>query len=213
MKNEDYTQLYKDLARFREKEVREGLSYEENQKLAQVISELNAEMKRRYKSTVDVHEKQMFDDVKVVAIRNFSFMEKAMEQTFWEKITKKEPILYYELVTENPEEDIQYDHYTYEFALDVRDFLKEVGLGMNWIEIVPPTMDMSYEFKLAKEEMDWIKELPDPKWCLRKLTEVVRLEEKASQLHEDMHEAIIWLQERWQEGYKIYIDYTELGWL
>src|SRR5690625_4586683 len=107
-------------------------------------------MKRRYKTTVDVHEKQMFDDVKVVAIRNFSFMEKTLEQTFWEKITKKEPILYYELVTENPEEDIQYDHYTYEFALDVRDFMKEAGLGINWIEIVPPTMDMSYEFKLAK---------------------------------------------------------------
>lgn len=133
-----------------------------------------------------------------------------MKRNIFEWIAQKEPIIYFELVTANEDEDIQYDLYTYEFVLDVRDFLKEAGLENKWTNIVPPTMDMSYEFKLTKKEMEWIKNLPDPQWCLQVMSEIDDLEVRAENVGEEMLHSVTWVKDWWREGYQIYIDYSKL---
>lgn len=152
--------------------------------------------------------------VKVVAVRNFKFEEQQVKQRFFEKLKKKESIVYYELIVTD-ENDIQSDYYDYDFALSVIKFIKENGLGNQWNQILPPAIDtpMFHEFTLSKKEMEWIKELPDPAWCLQIVNDIKCLEEKAVKHSEDMHDAVTWLKRQWSGGYQIYIDYSELQWL
>ena len=213
MKTEEIYDLKDEHLQLRKKEVLEGLSSEEKRKLERIMGDLDVALSKKH--SVSTEASQMYMSVKVVAVRNYKFEEQPVKQSFFEKLKKKEQIFYYELIVAN-EEDIQSDYYDFSFALSLIDLMKENGLGNQWNQILPPAIDTSmfHEFILNKKEMDWIKELPDPAWCLQMVSEIKDLEGKAlRQSGEDMHDAVTWLKHRWSEGYQIYIDYSELGWL
>ena len=213
LKKDEMYGLIDDHFQLRQKEVLEGLSSEEKRKLGRIMAALDKGLSK--KQPVSTNESQMNMEIKLVAVRNFKFEEQPVKQSFFEKLKKKEQTVYYELVTADIEEDIQFDFYTYGFALFVIDFMKENGLGHQWNKILPPAMDtsMSYEFILDEEEMDWVKNLPDPAWCLQIFNDVKDLEGQALKHSENMHDAVTWLKHQWSEGYQIYIDYSELRWL
>ena len=86
-------------------------------------------------------------------------------------------------------------------------------MGDKWATLLPPAMEMSPPHILDKDEVEWLNLLPDPNWCLRILGEVEDLEVQAERHSKEMYESILWLKEQWEEGYQIYIDYTELGYI
>ena len=202
--------LFSENYELRKKQVFKGLSTEEERKLDRNIIALDEEFNKKH--VIDIKTAQMNQEIKVVAIRNIAFEVRPVKQNIFQKLLKKEKHINYDLVFEHPE-DLQYDYYTYEFALSVRDFMKENGVGNQWNNILPPGMDMEYEFVLDESEVEWYKKLPNPQWCLQMLTDVKGLEEKALKHSEEMHHSVVWLKERWAEGYQIYIDYTEMSWL
>lgn len=119
------------------------MSTEEERKLERTITALDREFNKKY--TIDIKASQMNQEIKVVAIRNIAFEAQPVKQNIFQKLVKKEKHLIHDLVFERPD-DLKYNYYTYEFALLVRDFMKEKGIGNQWINILPPGMDMEYEF-------------------------------------------------------------------
>lgn len=213
MRKEEIEALEDEHLQLRKKEILVGLSDEEKGQLVRIMSDLDAALSTK-KNPVSTEASQAFMTVKVVAIRNYKIEEQAVKQSFFEKLKKKEQTFYYELIAR--EEDIQSDYYDHDFALSLIDLMTENGLGDQWNHILPPAIDTSmfHEFTLNKEEVDWIKKLPDPSWCLQLVNGIKDLEGKALRKNgEDLSDAITWLKHHWSEGYQIYIDFSELKWL
>ena len=205
-------ELYRGIRDFREKEVTIGLTEEEVTELFQLLKQAEAHIEKSANVQVDYNEKQLQVPIKVEAIRNATFTESPVKQNILERLMKKEKLVYYELhVSEWI--DLQTYEWTYQFALEVKEFMRELGLGDKWATLLPPAMEMSPPHILDKNEVEWLNLLPDPNWCLRILGEVEDLEVQAERHSKEMYESILWLKEQWEEGYQIYIDYTELGYI
>lgn len=156
----------------------------------------------------------MTSEMMIVSIRRPRFKEKVMKQTFFEKLRKQEPIVYYELALDD-EEDLEYGYCAYAFLLSVRKFMKEIGFENEWLTIVTPTFDIEggFEFRFSKVDKEWLKQLPDPVESLRMLNQVKDIEERARMHSEEMLDFVQCIKRYLEENYVIYIDYTELQYI
>ena len=204
--------LYMGVRNFREKQVTSGLSLDEEKALKTLLEQVDTDIKKVHKMQVNFSDEQMKAPVKVEAIRNATFVESPVKRNFLDKVMKKEQIVYYNLQVPNWADLDSYE-WTYTFALEVRSFMEQVGLGDKWSTLLPPIMEISAVESLDKEEVEWLNLLPDTKWCLTAFDEVDELEKLAKQHSEEMYESITWLKEHWKDGYQIYSDYTELGFI
>ncbi|MCG7335899.1 hypothetical protein MHZ95_11465 [Sporosarcina sp. ACRSM] len=212
MEASEREELYNGIRNFREKEVTIGLTEEERNALAQLLKQAEADMKQSVNIQVDYNEKQLQAPVIVEAIRQVTFIESPVKQKLLERIMKKEQLVYYELHVPQRTDQLSYE-WSYQFTLEVKKFIEEIGLGDKWSTLLSATMEMSPRHILNKEEMEWLNLLPDPNWCLRVLEEVPDLKALAKKHSEEMHDSILWLKEQWEEGYQIYIDCTELNYI
>lgn len=208
-KKDDYL-LIKELIKLRKKEVVEGLSYEGERRLSTVINEI--EQVYAKKEPINADAQQMDLEMAIIAVRNPEFEMLIEKQTIFHKLFKKEPKIIYELIINEDDDNLQYEKYTYRFMLSFRDFMKEMGFGNEWTKMLPSAFDMpeGMDFFFTKEEMEWIKQLPDPKSCLQMINRVENIEDKALMNRQAMADLVKWIKKRWEEGYSIYIDFTEL---
>src|SRR6185437_688942 len=142
----------------------------------QFMKQAELDIEKVHKVRVDYNVKQLQAPIKVEAIKNATFIESPVKQSLLERLMKKEQLVYYELHVPNWDDHLLYEWH-YRFALEVKKFMQEVGLGEKWNMILPHTMDMSPPHILDKEEVEWLNLLPDPDWCLRIVNEVDQLEE------------------------------------
>jgi len=212
MTSNERIQLYMGIRNFREKQVKIGLSMEEEKSLSTLLKQVEEDIEKVHKRTLNYNDEQMKTQIKIEAIRNVTFVESPVKQNLVDKLMKKEPLVYYNLQVSSWDDHDTY-LWPYHFALEMKKFIEEVGLGNKWTTLLPLTMEMSPTECLDREEVEWLDLLPDPKWCLAAFHEVDELEKLAERHSEEMHESIIWLKEQWQDGYQIYIDLTEMVYL
>jgi len=212
MTGNERIELFMGIRNFREKQVTIGLSLEEEKSLSILIKQVEEDIEKEHKRILNYNDEQMKTPIKMEAIRNITFVESPVKQNLVDKLMKKEPIVYYKLQVSSWD-DLDTYQLPYHFALEMKKFMEEVGLGSKWNTLLPVTMEISSNEILDKEEVEWLNLLPDPKWCLAAFNEVDELEKLAARHSEEMHESIIWLKEQWQDGYQIYIDYTELNFI
>ena len=205
-------ELFIAIRNFREKQVTIGLSLEEEKSLSTLLKQMEEDFEKVHKRILNYNEEQMKTPIKIEAIRNVTFVESPVKQNLVEKLMKKEQIIYYNLQVSSWDDHDTYQR-PYRFALEMKKFIEEVGLGSKWNTMLPVTMEMSPTESLDKEEVEWLNLLPDPKWCLAAFNEVEGLEKLAERHSKEMHESITWLKEQWQDGYQVYIDFTELNFL
>lgn len=206
-KKDDHV-LIKELIELRKNEVLEGLSYEEESKLSTVVKEIEQEYAK--KEPINADAQQMDLEMTIIAVRNPEFETFFQHLSIFQKLFKKEPKVFYELIQDD--NNLHYEQYTYRFMLSFRDFMKEMGFGNEWSEMLPSAFDMpeGMDFFFTKEEMEWIKQLPDPKSCLQMINRVENIEDKALMHSQEMTDLMKWIKKHWKEGYSIYIDFTEL---
>ena len=209
MTGNERNELYMGIRNFREKQVTIGLSLEEEKSLSTLLKQMEEDIEKVHNRKLNYNDEQMKTKIKMEAIRNIAFVESPVKQNLVDKLMKKEPIVYYKLQVSSWD-DLDTYQWTYHFAVEVKKFMEEMGLGNKWTTLLPVTMKMSPTEILDKEEVEWLNLLPDPKWCLAAFNEVDELEKLAARHSEEMHESIIWLKKQWQDGYQIYIDFTEL---
>jgi hypothetical protein len=202
-------ELFMGIRNYREKQVTIGLSLEEEKSLSTLLKQMEEDIEKVHKTILNYNDEQMKTPIKMEAIRNVTFVESPVKQNLVDKLMKKEPIVYYNLQVISWDDHDTYQ-LPYHFVLEVKNFMEEVGLGTKWNTLLPVTMEMSPTESLDKEEVEWLNLLPDPKWCLAAFNEVDELEKLAQRHSEEMHESITWLKEQWQDGYQVYIDFTEM---
>lgn len=209
---EDKYKLIGQLFDLRKKEVLEGLSYEEEYKVSALSNEIDKAFSKR--KALNTKENQLTSEMIMVLIRRPHIVEKIMKQTLFEKIRKKEPVIYYELVLDK-DEDLAYQYYSYAFLRSVQKFMDGIGLGKEWLTIATPTFEIEggYEFGFTKEEKKWLQQLPAPEESLQKLNQVKDIEEKARMHSPEMSDFIQSVKKYLEEGYVIYIDYTDLKYI
>lgn len=205
-------ELYNGIRNFREKEVTTGLTEEEVNALVQLLKQAEADIEESTNIQLDYNKKQLQVPVNVEAIRHTTFIESPVKQKLVERIMKKEQLIYYELHVPHRSDHLSYE-WTYQFTLEMKQFMEEAGLGDKWATLLPATMEMSPYHILNKEEVEWLNLLPDPNWCLRIMGKVADLEAKAKRHSEEVVESILWLKDQWKDGYQIYIDCTELNYI
>ena len=121
-------ELYRGIRDFREKEVTIGLTEEEVTELFQLLKQAEAHIEKSANVQVDYNEKQLQVPIKVEAIRNATFTESPVKQNILERLMKKEKLVYYELhVSEWI--DLQTYEWTYQFALEVKEFMRGARIG------------------------------------------------------------------------------------
>ena len=209
MKANERIELFMGIRNYREKQVTIGLSLEEEKSLTTLLKQMEEDIEKVHKTKLNYNDEQMKTPIKLEAIRNVTFVESPVKQNLVDKLMKKEPIVYYKFQVSSWD-DLDTYQLPYHFVLEVKNFMEEVGLGNKWNTLLPVTMEMSPTESLDKEEVEWLNLLPDPKWCLAAFNEVDELEKLAQRHSEEMHESIIWLKEQWQDGYQVYIDFTEM---
>ena len=212
MTDSERNELFMDIRNFREKQVTVGLSLEEVQSLSTLLKQMEEDIEKKHKRILNYNDEQMKTPIKIEAIRNVTFVEIPVKQNLVDKLMKKEPIVYYNFQVSSWDDHDTYQ-LPYHFALEMKKFMEEVGLGSKWNTMLPVTMEMSPTESLDKEEVEWLNLLPDPKWCLAAFNEVEELEKLAERHSKEMHESITWLKDQWQNGYQVYTDFTELNYL
>jgi len=212
MTDSERINLFIGIRNFREKQVTVGLSQEEEKSLSTLLKQVEEDIEKVNKIILNYKDEQMKTQIKIEAIRNVTFVESPVKQNLVEKLMKKEPIIYTNLQVSSWDDHDTYQM-PYHFALEMKNFMEEVGLGGKWNTLLPVTMEMSPTEILDKEEVEWLNLLPDPKWCLAAFNEVEMLEKLAESHSKEMHESFTWLKEQWQDGYQVYIDFTELNYL
>ena len=205
-------ELFIGIRNFREKQVTIGLSSEEEKSLSTLFKQVEEDIEKVHKRILNYNDEQMKTQMKIEAIRNVTFVESPVKQNLVDKLMKKEPIVYYNFQVSSWDDHDTYQ-LPYHFALEMKKFMEEVGLGSKWNTLLPVTMEMSPTETLDKEEVEWLNLLPDPKWCLAAFNEVEELEKLAERHSKEMQESITWLKDQWQDGYQVYIDFTELNYL
>lgn len=212
MKTKVMYHLIDQLFALRKKEVLEGLTYEEERKLSMIADEIDRTYAKR--KPLNTQGNQMESEVLMVSIHKPNIVKKIQKQTFFEKVRKQEPNVYYELALAD-EANLDYKYYTYAFMCSVQKFMKQIGLEKEWLLIAPPTFDYDggFEFHFTKEEGEWLSQLQNPKESLQALDQMKDIEEKARMHSIEMFDFITRLKEFLAEDYVIYIDYTNLQYI
>lgn len=191
------------LEKLRMKEMTTKLSYSEQQQLEFLIDDLENS------HFPDCREKQLTSEVKVMAIRNYVFQDVTPKESFFQKLKGLENSKKY-ILEVFQEEDATADVWLYHFALDVRQLMADVGLGLYWKKMLPVAEDLFYWIPMDEEDKEWFQSFPDPAWCYEKLQQAKDLEERASAHSSEMLEAVRWLKVYWAKGYHIYADIEDL---
>lgn len=167
--------------------------------------ELDSMVEMKVKAYPEVTKQQYAENVRLTAIRNLTFKDVTPRATLFQKLRKKENLKEYEIELSNEKDVAEYDlHFT--FALELRQLMEDVGLGLDWPKMLPVDFAMYYTDKMDEDEKRWFLSFPDPAWCSAKLDEAKNLQEKAGAYGENMQQLIQWLHKHWEAGYKIYAD-------
>ena len=183
----------------RKKELRSKLTAAEQQELDKMLA-IKAE---RYP---DRTEEQYAENVRLTAIKNITFKDVTRKQSLFQKLFKEEYLKEYRIQILNEEEDIAFYNFHFTFAIDMRNLMEDVGLGLDWPNMLPVDDAMDYTDPLDEEDKEWFEAFPDPAWCASKLQEAQDLDERAAAHSEEMVQAINWLKTHWEKGYQIYAD-------
>lgn len=183
----------------RKKELRSKLTSAEQQELDKMLA-IKAE---RYP---DRTEEQYAENVRLTAIKNITFKNATRKESLFQKLLKQENLKEYRIQILNEEEDVAYYTFHFTFAIDMRNLMEDVGLGLDWPKMLPVDDAMNYTDPLDEEDKEWFEAFPDPAWCSSKLQEAQDLKEKAAAHGEEMVRAINWLMKHWENGYQIYAD-------
>ena len=137
MKIEDVRRVAVGMRKLRNKEMTSKLTYGEQQELEELL-------KLESKKFPDYNEKQMVSKVNLTAIRNYKFKDITPKENILQKLFKKENIKEYEIQVLNVREDLAESTWKYSFALDFRQLMEDVGLGLDWPKMMPVQDDMAY---------------------------------------------------------------------
>lgn len=199
MKIEESRRLAIRVPELRKKELRAKLTSTEQH-------ELNSMMAMKKKAYPDNTVQQYAETVRFIAIRNFTFKKVTRKESLIQKLLKKENLTEYEIKVLNEEEDVTSYDLRFTDALKIRQLMEEVGLGLDWPKMLPVEDSMAYTDKMEEDDKVWFESFPESTWCAEKLHEVHNLEEKAATHGEKMVQVIQWLQDHWENGYRIYAD-------
>lgn len=183
----------------RKKELRSKLTAAEQHELDQMLT-IKAE---RYP---DNKEQQYAENVRLTAIKNITFKDVTRKESLFQKLFKQENLKEYRIQILDEEEDVAAYTFHFTFGLEIRQLMEDVGLGLDWPNMLPVDDAMTYTDPLDKEDRGWFEAFPDPAWCFSKLQETQELEEKAATHGEKMVQVIQWLKNHWKNGYQIYAD-------
>ncbi|WP_432361572.1 hypothetical protein [Sporosarcina sp. UB5] len=196
---EEWRRMATRVPELRKKELRSKLTAAERQELEQMLA-MKAE---RYPNRTG---EQYADNVRLTAIRNMTFIDVTRKASLFQKLMKQENLKEYRIQLLNEEEDVIYYTFHFTFALEMRQLMEDVGLGLDWPKMLPVDDAMNYTDPLDEEDKEWFEAFPDPAWCVAKLQEARNLEEQAVAHGEEMVMAIRWLKTHWEKGYQIYAD-------
>lgn len=183
----------------RKKELRSKLTASEQQEL----DKMRAVMAETYPNRTS---EQYADQVRLMAIRNYSIRDTTRKESLFQKMFKQENTKEYRLHFPNEEEDVAEYTFSFELGLELRQLMDDVGLGLDWPKMLPVYDGMSYTDPLEEDDKEWFEAFPEPAWCAAKLQEAKNLEEKAAAQSNEMAEAIRWIKTHWENGYNIYAD-------
>ncbi|WP_172372293.1 hypothetical protein [Sporosarcina jiandibaonis] len=183
----------------RKKELRTKLTIAEQQELDQMLA-IKAE---RYPENTEV---QYAENVRLTAIKNITYRDVTRKESLFQKLLKQENAKEYRIQIMNEEEDLAEYTFHFTFALEIRQLMEDVGLGLEWPKMLPVDDQMCYTDPLDEEDKEWFEAFPDPSWCFSKLQEARNLEENAAIYGEEMIRVINWLKMHWKKGYRIYAD-------
>ena len=200
---EEFKKVAIGLPKLRKKELTTKLTYAEQQ-------ELESLLKLEAQQFPDCREQQLASIVKFTAFRNFTIVDVTPKEGLFKKLFKQVNVKEYKLRILNEEEDLEEGGWLYSLALDMRQLMEDVGLGLDWPKMLPVDDDMLYTDPLEEDDKEWFESFPDPAWCYAKLEEAAGLEEKAAAHSAEMLDAFRWLKEHWGKGYKIYADVGDL---
>lgn len=203
MKIEDIRKVAIGLPKLRKKEMTSKLTYGEQKEL-ETLLKLDAE------DHPNNREKHLASHIKLTAFRNHTIVDVTPKGGFFQKLLKQDIAKEYRLQIVNEEEDIAGDTWLYSLALDIRQLMEDVGLGLDWPKMMPVDDDMHYTDPLDEDDKEWIESFLDPARCYAKLDGIADLEEKAAAHSQEMLHAIQWLKEQWKNGYQIYADVDDL---
>lgn len=201
MKTEDFRKVAIGLPKLRKKEMTSKLTYGEQEELESLLM-LDAQ------NHPDNREKHLASNVKLTALRNYTIVDVTPKAGIFQKLFKQENTKEYKLRI--LEEDIASNKWLYSLALDMRQLMEDVGLGLDWPKMMPVDDDMFYTDPLEEDDKEWFESFLDPARCYAKLDEAAELEEKAAAHSSEMLQAIEWLKEQWKNGYQIYADVGNL---
>ncbi|GIN20515.1 hypothetical protein [Siminovitchia fordii] len=202
MRKEDLIRIYGGLEELRQKQVSKGLSSTEERKLESLLTEAEVD-------EPDIRQSQWESPVNVFALKNERFKEQPVKRGLLQRLFQRDYPEYHRLIM-TKEEDFIRKQWPFPFILELRQFMEEAGLGWDWPKMLPVTIYQDIFEHLTDEDLDWFKQLPDPNWSQMKFLEIEDMEMKAAAHSKEMLEAVRWLRDHWDKGYKIYLDLTEL---
>ncbi|WP_339253600.1 hypothetical protein NSQ43_05105 [Sporosarcina sp. FSL W8-0480] len=183
----------------RKKELTAKLTFAEQNELNQMMA-IKAE---RYP---DLTEQQYAENVKLTAIRNFTIKEVTKKGSLFQKLLKQENRKEFRMQILNEDEDVSYYILQFTFALELRQLMEDVGLGLDWPKMLPVDDCLSYTDPLEEDDKEWFEAFPNPAWCAVRLNEARDIEGKAAAHSKEMVQAIDWLKTHWENGFYIYAD-------
>lgn len=183
----------------RKKELRSKLTAAEQNELDKMLT---IKMERYPNSK----EQQYAENVRLNAIKNMTFKDVTRKESFFQKLFKQENLKEYRIQLLDEEEDFATYTFHFTFGLEIRQLMEDVGLGLDWPNMLPVDDAMCYTDPLDEEDKEWFEAFPNPAWCFSKLQEAQELEEKAATHGEEMVSVIQWLKTHWENGYQIYAD-------
>lgn len=146
---------------------------------------------------------QYADKVRLMAIRNFTVVDATAKESFFQKMFNKENPKEYRLHFTNEEEDVAEYMFPYAVGLDIRQWMDDAGLALDWPKMLPVDYGMCYTDPLEDDDKQWFENFPDPAWCTAKLRDVKSVDENAGQ---EAAQVIDWMRTHWGNGYQIYAD-------
>ncbi len=183
----------------RKKELRSKLTSAERQELDKMLA-IKAE---RYPES---KEQQYAENVRLNAIKNMTFKDVTRKESLFQKLFKQESLKEYRIQILDEEEDFATYTFHFIFGLEIRRLMEDVGIGLDWPNMLPVDDAMCYTDPLDEEDKEWFEAFPEPAWCFSKLQEAQELEDKAVTHGEEMVRVIQWLKTHWKNGYQIYAD-------
>ncbi|GAK06849.1 hypothetical protein [Geomicrobium sp. JCM 19038] len=198
-------ELYKDLTQLRTKQIVDTLSHAEKQKLQAVIYDVEQQLEKQHKKKFDLHQLQEESWVKIHAFRNFSFEDVTPKKTFMDVLLSRPQFLYYSVNVE--EEDWEVNSLQFSDTMMLKTMFEKDGIVFS--EVLPGFMDYFDSNQVTKEEKEQMERLPDPKWCLLKVDEMVELDETLKSTNIELHDMVLWLKEMWHKDYQLFIEYDE----